>query len=147
MHRCSGTGNDDFLKGILIFTVIVHAAILLLGTVVPWAWGMVAGPDVTELKEEERLELAVKEARATLSDIAKEYGLKSPDELSRRLAGGARPAPKPDPADPEGGQPEAGGTPEDPAEEPSEIEKEINKVAPGPETPPIPEDDDEDLFK
>ena len=144
---------EDFrggsLGGILIFTVIAHAVILLIGTVVPWVWGVAFGPKVEDMEEKQRMELAVKAARASLSDIAKEYGLDSPDALSKQMAGGARPAPKPEsgtPEEPKPTPPEGEG--EDPKPEPeSAIEKEINKVEPGPEVPPIPEDDDEDLFK
>lgn len=142
--RGSGLGK------IMVFTVVAHLAILLVGTVVPWAWGLVAGPDVAELDEEQRMELAVKEARASMSEIAKEFGLKSPDALSRQMAGGARPAPKPeeegvDPEAPVDGDP---GEPGDAGEEPrSAIEEELEVAEPGPEVPPIPEDDEEDLFR
>lgn len=136
---------------ILIFTVIAHGALLVVGVVIPFLWGLVAGPKIEDMDEGERMELAVKAARASMSDIAKEYGLKSPDELSRKMAGGARPASKPEPATPEDPAPggEGGaGEGEEPAGEPeSEIEKEINKVEEGPAVPPVPEDDEEDLFR
>jgi hypothetical protein len=127
------------LKSIVVFTLIIHA-ILLLGTSVPFLIEKVAGKDTSELSEDERIELAVKEATSSLQDIAKEHGLNVQD-ISNQFAGGARKskAPAKDPATKPA--PEA-----DPEKPKSTIEKELDVKADGPEVPKVEEDDD-DLFK
>ena len=137
------------LGSIIVFTVVVHA-ILLLGTSVPFIYKTVLGADSSALSEEERVEIAVKEATASLREIAEEHGLK-PQDLSNQFTAGKPRAPKPAAA-----KPETTGTTgtTDPAADPelpgSTFEAEINKVESGPSVPPIePEEDDEeeDLFK
>ena len=127
------------LKSIVVFTVVVHA-ILLVGTSIPFLIKAVAGEDTSAMSEEERIEAAVREATASLREIAEDHGLK-PQDLSSQFAGGPR-APKPTTPD--------STTPGDATPEPKEpdnpIEKEINKVETGPSVPPI-EDEEEDLFK
>lgn len=142
------------LKGIITFTLIFHA-VVLLGSSVPYLWNTF-GKGTANLSEEERFKLAAKEADDTLRAIAEKHGLK-PQALGDRLADGkpkaAAPAAKPDaatpatpaPTTPDGTSdaPPAAGT--QPAAAPSAIEKEIEKVVPGPTVPGI--KDDEDLFK
>ena len=122
------------LKSIVVFTVIVHA-VILVGTSIPFLWKAVAGEDTSRLSEEERIEAAVREATVSLREIAEEHGLKAQD-LSNQFAGGRAKAPKttaPTPTTTEPDKPE------------NEIEKEINKVEVGPSVPPV--EEEEDLFK
>ena len=133
------------LGSIIVFTVIVHA-VVLLGTSVPFVWKTFFGADTAKMTEEERVELAVKEATASLREIAEEHGLK-PQDLSNQFASGAPRAPKASPtANPETTPPADNGTGDDPGEPKSAIEKELDKKADGPSVPPV-EDDEEDLFK
>ena len=130
------------LKSIILFTIVVHA-VLLIGTSVPYLFGAVTGEDNSAKPEEERLEIAAKEATAAIREIAERYDLK-PQELSSRFSDGAPQAPA---ATPE--KTDSASTPEDTsadaAEEPeSLIEQEVKKVEAGPELPPV---EDEDLFK
>ena len=140
---------EDFrgrsLKSIVLFTLLAHLAVLLVAVGVPFLWGKVMGSDLKEASEEERMELAVKDARASLTVIAKEYGLKSVDDLSRQMAGGAKPAPKPKAVVPVA--PASDGEGEGAGEPKSAIEKELEKVEVGPDAPPVPEDEEDDLFK
>ena len=140
---------EDFrgrsVTSIVIFTIVAHLIVLVVAVGVPFLWGLVMGSDVKELSEETRKELAVKEARASLTEIAKEYGLKSVDDLSRQMAGGARPASKPKAVEPVA--PASDGEGEGAGEPKSAIEKELEKVEAGPDVPPVPEDEEEDLFK
>jgi flagellar basal body-associated protein FliL len=57
------------LKTIILFTVVIHA-VLLLGTSIPFLKKAVTGKDTSELSEQERMELAMKEATDSLRDIA-----------------------------------------------------------------------------
>ena len=133
------------LKTIVVFTVVVHA-VILLGTSVPFLWKTVTGGDKSELSEEERVQAAVKDATVTLRQIADEHGIK-PQDLSSQLAGGpakASPAkPKATP-EPEAATPESDGQPAEPK---PAIQEEMEKVEEGPAVPPIPEDEEEDLFR
>jgi len=128
------------LKSIILFTVVIHA-VLLLGTSVPYLWGALAGEHTAGQSEEERLQAASKEATAAIREIAERYQLK-PQDLSSRFADGA---PKAPPATDTAPAPVSGGeTADEPKEPESAIEKEIKKVEEGPELPPI---EEEDLFK
>ena len=129
------------LKSIVLFTVVVHA-VLLIATSVPFLVGSVFGrTEAKEESEEVRLTGAVKETQAAIREIADKYGLK-PQDLSSQFAGDS-------PKNPEVTPKEDPIASEDPATEgdegpKSEIEKEIEKVEEGPELPPV---EDEDLFK
>ena len=151
------------LKGIITFTVIFHA-VVLLGSSVPYLWSTF-GKGTANLSEEERFKIAAKEADDTLREIAEKHGLK-PQDLGDRLAGGtpkatapaaspaaapstptptpATPSTAPTPAPESAPAPTPGGQGTPPAAQPSAIEKEIEKVKPGPTVPGI---EDEDLFK
>lgn len=131
------------LKTIIVFTLIVHA-IVLLGTSVPYLWKSVAGGDSSKLGEKERMELAAREATSSLREIASKHGVR-PEDLSSRFAGSAPAAAKVDAK--ETAAPDPGiETPAAPEEPKSAIEKELNTREAGPELPPI-EDEKEDLFK
>lgn len=129
------------LKSVIIFTVVVHAA-LLFGTSVPYLFRTFTGADTSAMSEEERLSTAAKEATAAIREIAERYDLK-PQELGSRFADGT---PK-DAATPATGEGTT-ATEAPPADETNEpdsvIEQEIQKVEEGPELPPV---EDEDLFK
>ena len=151
------------LKGIITFTVIFHA-VVLLGSSVPYLWSTF-GKGTANLSEEERFKIAAKEADDTLREIAEKHGLK-PQDLGERLAGGApkaaapaatpatSPAPTaptpatlstaPTPAPESAPAPAPAGQGQPPAAPPSAIEKEIEKVKPGPTVPGV---EDDDLFK
>lgn len=155
MHHFHGRS----LKGIIIFTVIIHAVVLIGGSV-PYLWNTF-GKGTANLSEEERFKLASQKADAALRAIAEEHGVK-PQDLGDRLAGGApkasapasapaanpaTPAPAnpttPTPAPEPGASAAPGGQPATP---PSAIEKEIEKTVPGPTVPGL-KDEEEDLFK
>ena len=135
------------LKSMILFTVVAHA-VLLSGASLPALWTRLSGSDTSGMSEDERVEVAVREANRSLREIAERHGIK-PQDLGNRFAGGApstppppgRPAPVSD-TPPPGGSAPASSTPEPK----SAIEKEIDKVEPGPTEPPIPQDDTEDLF-
>ena len=107
------------------------------------------GKDTSSLSEEERMEVAVREATSSLRKIAERHGV-SPQDLSERFtAGGATPKPRP------ASQPataEEQVTPDDSEESPpdepqSAIEKELQAREAGPELPDLPSiDDEDDLF-
>lgn len=132
------TFEGSSLKSIILFTVVVHA-VLLIGTSVPYLWGAVAGEDTTGQSEEERLQSAAKEATAAIREIAERYQIK-PQELSSRFSDKAPKAPAATPVTP---TPEAPAT-EDSSQPDSLIEQEIQKVEEGPDLPPV---EDDDLFK
>jgi hypothetical protein len=119
--------------------------VVIVGFSIPFLWKTLVGGDTGELTEDQRLQAAVKEANASLRRIADQHGVQ-PQELSSAFSGGARkPAPAPagetpDPTPPTGGDP-AGEEPK------SAIEKEIEKVEEGPEVPPIPAEEEVDLFR
>ena len=128
------------LKSIIVFTLIIHG-VILLGTSVPFLIEKVSGKDTSDLTEEERIQLAVKEATSSLRDIAEEHGLNVQD-ISGQFAGGSK-KPK-EPAK----EPVAAPQPEEkePEKPKSSIEKELDVKAKGPDVPKV-EEDDEDLFK
>lgn len=128
------------LKSIIIFTVVVHAA-LLFGTSVPYLLRTFTGEDTAAMSEEERLSTAAKEATAAIREIAERYDLK-PQELGSRFADGTPKASAPATGE---GTPATEAPPAPETNEPdSVIEQEIQKVEEGPELPPV---EDQDLFK
>ena len=154
--------NGRSLKSIIVFTLVVHAA-LLLGTGGPYLWRSLFGADSSKMSESERMDLAFKEASASMRRIAEEHGLK-PQDLGNRFSNPvAAPAPAPaaatatpaTPAAPAATEakgdtapapaPEAATTtPPEPEAPKSAIEQELKKAVPGPAVPAI---EDEDLFK
>lgn len=140
------------LKKIVIFTIIVHFAVILV-TSIPFLLGTFKDPNA-ELSETERTELAIKEANETLAKIAKSYEIQTA-QLRSKMAGGSRPAPKTDDkAEPEGTTPEGGegenGGESTPADDEirgnSDIEQTLKqKLDPPAGLPPV--NDTDDLFK
>jgi hypothetical protein len=131
------------LKSIIIFTVIIHA-ILLIGGSFPYLYKTIVGEDASEMSEADRTDAAMRKATVALREIAEEHGLK-PQDLSSQLAGNSRKAPKA--PEPESNSQEPEGNPgEDPEQPQSAIEEEINQKATGPALPK-PLEDEDDLFK
>ncbi len=140
------------IKKIVIFTVIVHV-VLILGTSASFFYERLLGADSQVLSQEERMDLAVREATTSIRAIAEKYDLK-PQELSSQFADKKAKAPVEAASDTEAegvsANPET-GTAADPdtgdadADKPlSTIEKELQKKADGPDLPPV---EDVDLFK
>ena len=126
------------LKSIIIFTVVIHA-VIILGTSVPFLIESFTGPDTEKLSEEERTQLAVKEATTHLRKIAEEHGIR-PQELSEQI-GGSRPRAA-EAAEPQEVAAEISPEPETPK---SEYEKNLEKVEEGPTVPPV--DTTDNLFE
>lgn len=135
-------------KSIILFTIIVHV-VIVGGSSVPYFIKMASGKTDSKLSEQERSDIATREATSALRDIATKYGIK-PQDLSTRLAGGKAkateeeaPAAEEKPAAPEAEKPAEAEPPK------SEIEKELEIKADGPAVPPIPTEEasDDDLFK
>lgn len=137
MHGFRGRG----FKSMLIFTIVIHA-VLILATSLPGIIRNIAGGEESEMTAEERTELAVKEATASLREIAQRHGMTAQDLGTRFASPAARPATEPTTAPTD-------GTPTTPtAEDPkSAIEQELETTTPGPALPPIPETTEEDLFE
>ncbi len=83
------------LRSILIFTLVVHAVVLVVASV-PYLLKTVTGGDSDKLSEKERVDIAVKEATASIKEIAEKHGLK-PQDLGDRFAGGSPKAEAPTP--------------------------------------------------
>jgi hypothetical protein len=133
------------IKSIVIFTLIVHI-VIIGGASVPYFIKKIAGDAASELSEQERTDLAIREATSTIRDIAAKHGIK-PQDLSSSLAGKAPKAPKAEtPTSEEEPPAPPTETPEDPK---SAIEQELEVQKVGPEVPSIPveEASDDDLFK
>jgi hypothetical protein len=172
MTHPSQTTPDDLLdsfkgrnmKSIILVTLIVHA-IIIGGTSIPYILKSFSGKSDSKLSEEERTEIAAREATSALRDIATKHGIK-PQDLSSRIAGAAGPAapststttPKDSPKDSPKTPPAETTTPAvntptsavtEPEKPQSVIEQNIEKKQEGPKVPAIPveEAEDEDLFK
>lgn len=142
-------------KSIILFTVIAHL-VIIGGTSVPYLIKSFTGASDSKLSEEERSDIATREATTAIREIATKYGIK-PQDLSTRLAGGAPKAAAPEkeekdaetPPRAEEPKPADAGTAEDTEKPKSAIEKELDVKVDGPKVPPIPTEEatDEDLFK
>lgn len=140
------------LKSIIFFTIVVHV-VVIGGTSVPFLLRTFAGQETAKLSEEERVQLAVKEATTSIQKIAETHGIR-PQQISDSIAGKSpetgttpeTPETQPETATPapEAPAPETQPEPEKPK---SEIEKDLEKKADGPTVPPIPKDEPIDLFK
>jgi len=137
------------IVAILAFTLVVH--VVLVGVFsTGYLKNQLLGKDTSAMSEEERLDIAVREATTSLREIAERHGL-SPQELSERFANGNSQPTKA--ATPQQANPGAQDTPpasDDPTpQEPkSAIEKELQKKADGPDLPDLtPIEEEEDLFK
>lgn len=143
-------------KSIILFTLIAHL-VVIVGSSIPYFVKSVTGKTDSTLSEQERLDIAAREANSTLRDIAAKHGLK-PQDLSARLSGDTPPAavkeptttaPAPATDKPTTPTPEP-ATPPTEAEKPkSAIEQKIEVKKEGPTVPPVPSDEanDEDLFR
>ena len=131
------------MKSIIVFTILIHA-VVLLGSSVPFLMKTVKGEDTSKLSEQDRIDKAVREAAASLREIAEEHGL-NPQDLSSQFAEGKTkpPASVPVPAPAPGVAPAGEGEPGEPK---STVEKELDVKADGPKLPAV-EDEEEDLFK
>lgn len=143
-------------KSIILFTLIAHL-VVIVGSSIPYFVKSVTGKTDSTLSEQERLDLAAREANSTLRDIAAKHGLK-PQDLSARISGDTpaaavkepdTTAPAPATDKPTTPTPEP-ATPPTEAEKPkSAIEQKIEVKKEGPTVPPVPSDEanDEDLFR
>ncbi len=135
------------LTSIVFFTILVHV-VVIGGTSIPFLLRTFTGQKTAKLSEEERVQLAVKEATTSIQKIAETHGIR-PQQISDSIAGKS-PETEAAPETPET-QPEPETTAPDPQPEPekpkSEIEKDLEKKAEGPTVPPIPKDEPVDLFK
>ena len=131
---------------IVAFTVVVH--VVLIGfTSYGYLKNQVFGEDTSAMSEEERMEVAVREATSSLRDIAERHGI-SPQELSDRFASGSPAKSTPEKQSASGNEetPTDGdnATPEEPQ---SPIERELQEKKDGPELPDLPPiEEEEDLF-
>lgn len=143
------TFRGSSLKAIIVFTVIAHA-VVLLGSSMSYLKETFAGGDTSKLSEQERLDIAAKEATSAMREIATRHGI-SPEELGNRFAprttipatkeAAAKPEEKtPGPTTPEATKPEDAPKPE------SAVEKQINIKQDGPAVPSL-DTEKEDLFK
>ncbi len=152
MEQTNDTSPDELmndfqgrsLKSIIIFTLIVHA-VIILGTSIPFILKSFTGSSSEGMSDEEKKQAAVQELQASIQKIAEEKGM-SAQELSEMFTGGNRPKL---PVKEANSEPVADTT-TPPADQPNEpesaIEKEINKVEKGPEVPPV-QEEEVDLFK
>ncbi|MEY3395323.1 MAG: hypothetical protein RL346_1559 [Verrucomicrobiota bacterium] len=145
------------LKSIILFTVIAHI-VIIGGTSVPYFLESFGKNSSEKLSEEQRTEIAAREATDALRKIAEKNNIK-PQDLSARIAGGAGPK---SPAAEETAKPEAESetpvtettnpavTPEttEPEKPKSAIEQELDVKQDGPTVPEIKVEEaaDEDLF-
>ena len=136
--------------GILSFTVIVHVVLVSVFSF-GYLKNELLGEDTSSLSEEERLEVAVREATTSLRGIAERHGL-SPQDLTSQFAGGdSRPATSAtsQPAAEPSGPDTPGETTAETDEPESAIERELNTTANGPDVPDLPPDlptEEDDLF-
>jgi len=161
--RASSASADDLLRdfrgrglmGPLLVTVLVHA-VLILATSVPYLRTAFGGGKA-DLTEEQRLDAAVKQATASLQEIAKEHGVR-PQDLGSRFSSGGKPAAaakaggaaKPVATEtPAATAPDAAGQPSAPAGQAPAAQQPAADAQPAPPPgPALPEvKDDVDLFK
>lgn len=131
------------LKSIILFTVVIHA-VLLLGTSVPFLIKAITGKDTEELSEQERMKLAMKDAKSSLEEIAEEYGLNARDLSQGFNEGRPTTSKKPDDGAPKPTEAKEGAPTEQELDSP--LKEEIRVKKDGPTLPKV-GDDDEDLFK
>ncbi|MFT6178107.1 MAG: hypothetical protein ACI9NQ_000160 [Paracoccaceae bacterium] len=129
-------------KSIILFTVVIHA-VLLLGTSIPFLMKAVTGKDTSGLSEQERMELAMKDATESLREIAEEHGLNVQDISNNFSDGSSKASTKPEAKEPDSPESKIGAGDPDPQ---STIEKDLKVKKDGPEVPKV-VDDEEDLFK
>jgi hypothetical protein len=154
----AAAGSDDLLRDFrgggllwpLLITVAVHA-VVILATSLPWLREAIGGGKA-DLTEEQRMDAAVKEATASLREIAEEHGVK-PQDLGSRFSAGGKPAPaKPAGAEKPAGSEkpvpstaDAAAQPAAPAAAQAAPKTDAPAAPPGPAIPEV--KDDVDLFK
>lgn len=134
------------LKTVIIFTIVVHV-VVLLATSAPYLIRTFGAGAKMKMSETERMDLAVKEAMASLKTIAESHGVK-PQDLGSRLGGSAPRAPQEEAAPPPAATPEKTGeapAASEPEKPKSEIEQQIEKTKEGPAVPAV--EEEVDLFK
>lgn len=133
-------------KSIILFTLVVHL-VVIGGTSVPFFIRSVTGKSDSMLTEQERTEIAAREATSALRDIATKHGLK-PQDLSTRIAGGAA-SKAPQAETPARTEETATPAPEEAEKPKSAVEEQLEVKEAGPQVPPVPveEAEDDDLFK
>jgi hypothetical protein len=134
------------LKSIILFTIVVHL-VIVGATSVPYLMKSLGGKSDSKLTEEERTEIASREANAALRDIATKHGIK-PQDLSSRIADGAPPKSNTTPT-PAANEETDTPAPEEEDKPKSAIEEELEVKENGPKVPSIPteEVEDDELFK
>jgi len=151
------------LFGVIILVLFAH--VIFIGVFsIDYLKEEFLGEDTSEMTEEERLDVAVREATTLLRDVAEQHDI-SPQELSSRFAGSGGTLPdsttdpepvetdvqpdtpdsSPDVPDTQPDQPADPDEPEEPAEPGSSIEQTLQETVPGPDLPELPPEDD-DLF-
>lgn len=143
---------DDFrgrpIAKIVVVTLIAH--VLVVGAFsIGYLKDQLLGVDTSQLSEEERLDIAVREGTTALREIADRHNVNVQD-LSSRFAGGARKPATPPPAD-DPAQPDAPAPPpvdpDAPNKPDSAIEQQLKETADGPAKPDLaPLEEDDDLF-
>lgn len=135
------------LKAIILFTVVLHI-LVLGGSSIPFLLETVFGPDTAAMNKEERLEHAMREATASLRDIAKDYDLR-PQEISDQFGAGsdatgskAETVTAKDAEKSETTEPEAEAADVDSEEPKSTMEKKLEVKEDGPDMPSV----DDDIF-
>lgn len=133
---------------IVVFTLIIHVVVVGVFSV-GYLKDQLLGVDTSQLGDEERMDIAVREATTALREITDRHNV-SIQDLSSRFAGGARKAIAPPASDdtPDTADPSATTTPPDKPDEPgSEIEKTLQTTEDGPDVPSLaPNEEDDDLF-
>lgn len=143
------TFRGSSLKAVIVFTIIVHI-VVVLGSSVPYLMKTFAGGDTSKLSEQERLDIAAKEATSAMREIATKHGI-SPEDLGNRFAprttlpAAQQAAAKPEDAAAEVAAPDA-TTADEAAKPESDVEKQINIKQDGPAVPSL-DTEKEDLFK
>ena len=134
---------------ILSLTVVVH--VVLVGVFsLGYLKRELLGEDTSGKSEEERLKIAVQEAKSSLLEIAERHGLSAQDLTDQFAAAKAPPASSAagesaGPSGPEATSPTTSG----PDEPESAIERELNTTTDGPDLPELPPDlpaEEDDLF-
>lgn len=143
MEKFKGRG----LKQVLVFTVVVHV-VVILGSSVPFFVRTALAGDRAKLSEQERIKVAVEDASAALTRIAKKHGL-NPQDISSQFGGsGSRTSKSGDAVEraPETDTSRTTAPAEDsPDLEKSAYETNLESTAEGPSVPSF-EDDGDDIF-
>ena len=144
------------LFGVIVFTALVH--VVLIGVFsIGYLRNELLGQDTKSLTEAERLDIAEQEAIKALGEIAKRHDVPEKD-LSDRFAGKGKRSDTPTSSEPVlpkgnplpnenplGNEPDPTANEQEPG---SDIERELQKKADGPNLPELPSlDDEDDLFK